>query len=271
MSTAKPAEEREAPDDVLDPDKDGADVEGKQPDAKELARENESLKRQLADSLQVKEFWEARAKETPEPKPKAEAKADDDDPLESLDILKMITEAEDPKAAAKQLKSALRASIKREGYVSRDELNATLQALIGDATAIGLLSQEYPDLANPKSDLFAETQKQLDTLGKNAAYKNLPHSELQRVAVERAELQLVRSGKRKPEKETEAERRSRVHEQQGRVGRSGRDTGSSELTPEQKAYAKRMGVSEDDLKKYGTVINATPNLTMVLAAQREAR
>ncbi len=241
----------ENPNSVIDPAKDDAEGATKEPTPAELLAKINKLESELETERRMNQFWDEQNKQTRTPPPAAKTEEEEPDALDTLDLLSEIIEAKDPKEASRKLKNAIRDTINRErkrgDFISRDELNQ----IISGAVAMGELQQEFPDLSNPKSDLFKETQKELATLGKNRAYDNLPDGEKQRIAAERAHNKLVRAGKISTTRDDdEQERRERVRDQQGHLGsRSGRS--GDQLSSAVIAQGKRYGVSEEDMKKYG--------------------
>lgn len=260
----------------------------KQPTVEELQRQLADKDRELAAEKKLRdeitkrdEFWSKRqpkgeappVRTGPAPAPAPE----EPDPLESLNLLDLITNEQDPAIISKKLAKAMRDHIRRGGYVTKAELDATVANLIAQATQIGSLVQEYPDLSNTTSELFKETQTQLAAMSDNPVYAGTPEPVLQRLAAAQAKAKLLEEGKLKGkgaesaegEGESEEDRQARVAAAGGLPTRSAPKGDTFKLTEWEKQFAAAQGIPESAILEQKKKINVGPVLAGI--AGREQR
>lgn len=213
----------------LDPEPD-EEQKPQEPTPQELKAQlrEEKLAREAAETLNKElkardEVWERRlAKTTPKASPRAETP--EPDPLDELDLLTLLTEEKDParikQIFAKTVKAQIAAELKRGNFISREEAEKYTAQIIEGATATNRLVQEFPQLADPKSEFFQETQKQIGIMSDDPAYKGVPETTLFRMAALQAEVGLSRAGKLS-KAESEEDRIARILAQKGLGGGRG--------------------------------------------------
>lgn len=219
-----PSDETTAP--LVDPEQGGQ----QEPSPEDLKRElrEEKRAREAAEKLSAElkakdEFWEKRLKAAErQPKtPQVTQKAEPPDPLDEFDWLKTLTEETDPAriraSIAKTVKAQIAAELKRGNYVSREEAEGYVAQMIEGATAMNSLVRDFPGLADPKSEFFQETQRQLAQLEADPSVKGTPQTALERMAAQQAEIVLLRAGKGS-KAESEDERIARILAQKGLSG-----------------------------------------------------
>lgn len=230
-------------------------VDAKQPTVEDLqaqirAKDAEiAAEKRLTSELQARdEVWARRMEQGKSaPKVTKPAPADDPDPLESFDWLTTLTDEKNPEAINKKVAKAVKESaqrlIKQGGYVSREELDQTINNLVQNVTAVSALVDEFPDLKDKGSPLYSEQQKQLERLEADPAYAGVPPSVLPRLAALEAERAVAKSGKQQPARETEEQRLERIERQRGPDGRYAAGGGEPELDRGDLALLKRYGAA----------------------------
>jgi len=226
-----------------------------EPTADELKAQlrEEKTRREAAEALAeerkvTREFIERREREGRPLRQQKPPPAADPDPLDDLDLLTLLTEEKDParikQVFAKAVKSQIATEMKRGNYVSREEAESYVANMIGAATEINRLVADFPQLSDPKSEFFAETQKQLGALANDPTYYGAPDNVLQRLAAQQAKLTLLEAGKLNTE--SSDDRYERIANQRG--GSRGRGQASSEvgLSSAEKDMARKLGVAEKD-------------------------
>lgn len=199
----------------------------------------DELKEQVAEGQRTAQYWQGRASATPAA-PAAPAAAAEDD----TDVLEAITTG-----GAK----GFDALAKKRGFVQRDEVETLINQRATSLTKEQELIGRFPDLKNKASEFFKATAAHYGDLVKAGT----PQTVAMELAADKAELDLMRSGKIKPagaqtKEEKEADRLARVAAQGGEGG--GRRPApaaeeDTELTPEQKHIADAMGVSHEAYAK----------------------
>lgn len=250
MATKPAAAPDEAVTTPLDEPQDTAE-----PTADELKAQlrEEKTRREAAEALAeerkvTREFIERREREGRPLRQQKPPPAADPDPLDDLDLLTLLTEEKDParikQVFAKAVKSQIATEMKRGNYVSREEAESYVANMIGAATEINRLVADFPQLSDPKSEFFAETQKQLGALANDPTYYGAPDNVLQRLAAQQAKLTLLEAGKLNTE--SSDDRYERIANQRG--GSRGRGQASSEvgLSSAEKDMARKLGVAEKD-------------------------
>lgn len=193
-----------------------------------------ALTQEVAEGQRTAEFWHQKATEKPEPARKEPpvATGDDDDP----DLLELIT--------TKGVKG-LDALMAKRGYVRADQVDAKVNAKASQLTEEAKLVQQYPQLNDNNSEFFKVTATHYGTLKQ----QGVPEHMAMKLAAEKAELDLIRSGKietpvqttERKKKEAEETRQARIKAQAGPSGsRASEAEDSDELTPEQEQVAVRM-------------------------------
>lgn len=203
-------------------------------DAAEFQRQIDELKEQVAEGQRTAQYWAEKAKT-----PAAAAKAAE--PEDDTDVLEAITTG-----GAK----GFDALAKKRGFIQRDEvqhlIDTRAQALTKEQDLIG----RFPDLKNKNSEFFRATALHYGDLVKAGT----PQSVAMELAADKAELDLMRTGKIKPagseptKAEKETARLARIAAQSPSAG--GRRPAAAEededtLTPEQIHIADSMGVSHE--------------------------
>ena len=234
------------------------------PAVKALEKSLAQLQQSLNEERQNARFWHERATTAPKPEaPKPETKAVD--PAEFVELLT----SKGPAAVEELIEKKLREG----GFVSKSEVEATIAAVRGQVTIEQQLERDYPDLADPTSDMFKETARQYQELVAGAPeLKGKPIA--MRTAAKLAEAALDLDPAEKPRRATsrredvqdaedvdtdaetrEAERVRRVRSQ-GTPSRRARrdDTDDNELSPIQKSIVENLrnagaNITEEKLRK----------------------
>lgn len=205
-----------------------------------LQKQIDELKGSNADLTRASEFWQSRAKEQPAaPREKAAPVVEPEDDTDVLDLL-----------TTKGTKG-LDELLKKRGFMSRDEVDATVNARANQLTKESELMGQYPDLKNKNTDFFKSTAMHYGDLVKQGVSQTVAME----LAAERTELEFMRSGKIKsaPQKELdskaekEANRLARIAAQGGPAGT--RQVADEEedgpLNDEQKRIVRAMGITEE--------------------------
>lgn len=226
------------------------------PDPQALIQRAEAAERRAAAAEQDREAWFNRyqqaaqqPKELAAPAPVIEPEDDEDfDYLDatangkSRDIDNRIE-----KRAARIAKQIVKETLEKGGFVSREDAQ---QIAVQQAESIresAQLVQEYPDLTIEGTALRAEAQKQLSILEQDPDYMRLSPIKQARIAAERAQIELYRTGRMaNTPPDPNAERQQRIRAQQGNFTNynAPAQERESELTPGEKQMAKIFGVSE---------------------------
>ncbi len=218
----------------------GGAAAGEQAPAGPTREEFEALQAQLADTTRAAEFWQEKAASTkaaPAPKPAEEPE---------VDMLELLTTR-----GAKGFDEYMRA----KGFVSREEVERTVNNKAAQLSKEQELSQKYPDLKNERSEFFKATAVHYGKL----IQQGVPETLAMELAADRAELEGIRTGKVKtPAQKAEEDKQARERERRERIqaqagDRSGRgamvNEEDDELSPEQEAIAVKMlagdGVSRE--------------------------
>ena len=203
----------------------------------------------LADERKtVKEFWERRGQAAEAVPRQVPAAIEQADPLDDFDWLNTLTNESDPakikQNIAKAVKAQIAAELKRGNYVSREEAEGYVQQMVTSASAFNKLIADFPGLRDSASEFFAETQKQLATLGNDPSLNGTPQAALERMAAQQAEIALARAGKAVPAQSTEDDRYDRVARQRGGSPGRGQATADTTLNAAEKAMAAKLGIPE---------------------------
>jgi hypothetical protein len=213
--------------------------------------ELETLKAQLASEKEKSDYWKGahqRATQRPTTSRLAndegkdpEADVEEEDEEDLVEIL------------AKGNKKKIKAAFGKLGFVSKDEVDKTLNEKWATVETAAQVQARHPDITNAKSELHQETLRQIESLRE----QGIDTPNLLGIAADLAYTQLVKTGRIKSAKEdteeTDLERIERIGSQQGQIGRGRRNPSegadSEELTPSQKFIAKKFGLSNDTYAK----------------------
>ena len=210
------------------------------------------------------EFWQEREKKGKVVPKTPPAQTPDPEPLDELDLLTLLTEEKDPariKATfAKAVKSQIAAELKRGNYVSREEAEGYVAGMIESATTMNRLVADFPDLAKPKSEFFAETQKQLAALENDPTMKGTPLAAMERMAAQQAKLALIEAGKLG--NEADDDRYERIANQRGGSRGRSKPADDGSLTAAEKQAAARYGLTEAQYLEGKKHTNYGPALTV---------
>lgn len=233
------------------------------PDAGELQRQLDHERTQRQTAERDRDVWYNRAtqqqpKELAAPTPVVEP--EDDEDFDYLDAT-VNSKGRDidsriEKRAAKIAKQIVADTLKAGGFVSAKEAQQIAAQQAEDIRESAQLVQEYPDLQVKGSPLQAETERHLQAIENHPAYSSMPPLQQVRIAAERAQNELYRTGRmaNAPPPDPNAERQQRIRAQQGNFTNYNAPVQEreSELTPGEKQMAKIFGVSE---KAYTTSKN----------------
>jgi hypothetical protein len=259
--------------------------EGKKPKedpaVAELRKEVAELRKEREALQQSERYWSEQARSAKKPKqeqPEVDPdEVDDEDDEQPLD--KFIED----------LTTKGKAALKKHGFLTRREARELAdrraekiaRQIVGEErsklSADAELAREFPDLQDPKSDLFKRTAEIYKS--ETDADPSLKKStRTLMLAARQAKLELAAKnvGKRRSDPEDEGddyedvddaeqERLDRVRAQSGDRGRrrsAGFDNGNDELDPMQKQICKAMGISEEAYKK------RAQNVTLGSSARR---
>jgi len=198
----------------------------------------DELKEQVAEGQRTAQYWADKAKTA------APAKAAVADPEDDTDVLEAITTG-----GAK----GFDALAEKRGFMKRGEVETLINQRATSLTKEQELIQRFPDLKVKNSDFFRATAVHYGELVKAGT----PQSVAMELAADKAELDLMRSGKIKPagseptKAEKETARLARIAAQGGgeRRGPAAAEEGDDELSPQQKHIALAMGISEEAYSK----------------------
>ncbi len=211
-----------------------------------LKAESEANKAAAAEHQRTAEFWHGKATA----KPAAPAKAEPAEP--EVDLLDLITTG-GPKA--------LMAHMRKQGLITRDEVDATVNAKVAQVTKETELLSQYPDLGKRDSEFFKATAANYGAL--KAA--GVPEALAMELGAQQAELAGIKSGTVKTAaQKTEEQKATEAADRAARAAAGGGDHGNrnaagegadEDLTPEQRTIAIRMlggnGVTnEQAVEKY---------------------
>jgi hypothetical protein len=223
----------------------GKKEDDKPPTAAELkaARdESAALKKAKEDAEEATRYWfeKAQAKDEKPPKGKKAKAQEDDEDEDDVDIVEVLNTK-----GKKGLDEYLEKSLKKRGYLSKEEAEALIERRATQIVTDAELAKDYPDLKDHKSDFFKETARQYKQLG-----DDVKEEKRTVLAAKLAEAELRRTGKWK-DPEAETERRKRIDAQDGRPGYAGEsgEPEDDEMTTRQKFFSDQLGVSHENYKK----------------------
>ena len=202
------------------------------------------LEAQLDAEKQKSEYWKSaadRAAQRPTTSRLPTDEGDDPEEDENDDDLVEIL--------AKGDKKKIKFAFARLGFVSKDEVEQTLDKKWATVETAAQVQARHPEITDPNSQLHQETLRQIDGLRKQGV--DVPN--LLGIAADLAYSTLARAGKIKAKDEpaeTDAERIERVGSQQGQVNRSRRNPSEGSdndgLSDSQKLICKKFGIPEKD-------------------------
>lgn len=242
---------------------DQSEVEGDKSDSKSVEDiiatrvENETLKRQLAEANEAKNYWYSAAQNQAKESKKEKSKpADDEDDLPSGDEVFTAASA-GKKEFAKILDRYLSGKIPTKEQIDEwvdQRAEALVQKKFAIAEVGAKLNQKYPELSDQSSELFKATQAEYSKLIDDPDFKRLGEARLLDIAAKNARLELLESGRISNEtsnqsKQKEVERSARIAAQQGVIKGAGKASGKTVLTDAQKRAADQWGVSHEEYAK----------------------
>jgi hypothetical protein len=218
-----------------------------------IQRQIDELKAAIGEKDSAIQFLTEQAKTRAAP-PKTETPADDED---DADVLDLITSK-----GSKGLEKLL----EKRGFVRAKDVDERVDAKANALVKEQHLIKTYPELEDKSSEFFKTTAQHYGNLVKAQVAPALAME----MAAERAELQLIREGKRQtPQQKTDAEKTEREAERRARISAQGGDKGvraareaeeDDELSDQQKHIARSMGITEDAYKaraKQGVSVRGT--------------
>ncbi len=203
--------------------------------AKELSKQNELLKSEL--DLQAKRFERLERQVEAQRNEKPKAKEPEEESEFDYDLLEGVTNND-----RKGFSKAIRAEIKKAGYIRADEVDALVQQRAGEYSAQQQILIDHPELNDKKSAMYKQTEQELTEINGDGEFSRLSDAKKVQLAAQRAELALYRNGKAPDD----SERQARIKNQSGVIG-GRKTTESSELSAEQTRISLALGV---DPKKY---------------------
>jgi hypothetical protein len=183
-------------------------------DAAALKAEIDALKGQVSEQQRTAQFWYEKAT-----KPGAGGQGPGDktpapEPEDTTDLLDLIT-TQGPKG--------LNAYLKKQGLVSRDQVEAMVNTKAAQLAKETELVGRYADLKDQNSDFFKATAAEYGELVKGGVPQHLAME----MAAERAELRGIRSGKLKtPAQQTEEAKAQKEADRLARIKAQGGDRGN---------------------------------------------
>lgn len=222
-----------------------------------LTADKKRLESIVDDERTSKKFWEEQAKtKTAAGQPVDTAKDQAvDDALEGFDLAELTVDDE----GGKKLLAIVEARLakKYKNHVSPEEVEAAIDRRLNSIVAQGQLGERFPELSNADSEFTKKVNARAVQLAKDPMCEGMSQIAMMRLAA--AEVDSETGGKARERSE---DREARVARQSvnGRGGpsRSGQK-GSTELTPQQKKFAKIAGISE---KEYAENANITTYPTL---------
>jgi hypothetical protein len=194
----------------------------------------------VSESDRNARFWFEKANKKDGPAPAA-APAE-----EEPDVLDLLTTK-----GAKGLDELLA----KRGFVKKEEAVSLVNSKASQLTSEAQLLKQYPELEDKESEFFKVTAGHYGEL-KQAG---VPEEMAMSLAVERADLQLLRAGKRKtPQQVADDRKAEREQDRLARIAAQGGDRGGrvpadteedEELTTHQKHIVQQMGITEEAYKK----------------------
>lgn len=201
-----------------------------------------------AERLATLEFWkkrEEREAKRPSPAPIPAAPAEPD-PLAELDLLALLTEAPNPDQVKQVFTKSVKQQIARElnsgNYVSKADMENYISQIVSGANDMSKLVADFPDLGDPKSEFFVETQKQIAEMQSDPSNQQVPHAKLYRMAALEVKAAMIDAGKYN--KEPAEDRYERIANQRGGSRGKPQPTSGTSLSADQKAMAAKFGLSE---------------------------
>lgn len=194
----------------------------------------DELTEQVAEAQRTAEFWQKKNA------PAAAAPAAEED---DTDVLEAITTG-----GAK----GFDALAKKRGFIQRDEVETLINSKAASLTKEQELMTRFPDLKDKKSEFFKTTAGYYGDLVRAGT----PQAVAMELAADKAELDLMRSGKIKPagaaptKEEKETARLARIAAQGENGGRrpaATADAEDDELNPEQLKVVRSMLVGQPGL------------------------
>jgi len=206
-----------------------------------LRTELAELRGQVSEQQRTAEYWMERALRKEQATPAAE------EPEEEVDVLDVLTT---------QGAKGLDAILAKRGYARLNQVDERVNNRATQLLAEQKLQEDYPDLKDYSSDFFKSTSQHYGRLVR----EGVPEKTAMRLAAQAAELEGIKSGKRKTPQQSddaatrERERQARIRAQAG--DRSPRASepeaggeGDDELTDNEKHICRAMGISEEAYKK----------------------
>lgn len=128
---------------------------------------------------------------------------------------------------------AFESALAERGYCKRDEVSAkvgeAIQNTLSTADELARAVEEYPDLATRDSPFAKSVVQHVDSLCADAAYSRLPEREILKLALRRAEGDMLATGK--PARAADRKRQAEAAENR-----------------EIETMARRFGISAKELK-----------------------
>jgi hypothetical protein len=204
------------------------------PDPVALAAEVARLTAENKEKDEAARYWHGLVKAgTKEPAKEKPAEAEDD-----TDLLDLIT-TKGPKG--------LKDWIGKQGYVSKDEVDAKVESRAQQVVREAELVGEFPDLRDDKSEFFKETAVEYGNLVKQGVPSGVAMGLAARLVDGRTTAAAGSAAPTKEEKE--AARVARIKAQGGDKTRRGAATeGDEALTSEQETVLAGMGLSKADFE-----------------------
>ena len=217
--------------------------------ARGLAADKKRLEGIVEDERTSKKFWEEQAKTgkaalaTATDSKKAEAV---DDAIEGFDLAELTVADDGGKRLIQNVKKAL--AKEYAGYVKPEDVEAAIDRRLNTIVAQGKLAERFPDLTDTESDFTKKVNARTVQLAKDPECEGMSQIALMRLAA--AEVESENGGRKKERENGSADREARIGRQSVQ-GKGPRQTTkpSTELTNEQKKFARIAGITEEEYAK----------------------
>ncbi len=216
--------------------------------ARELAADKKRLEGMFEDERTSKKYWEGEAKARPVTQTPSEVRKADavDEVIEEFDLAELTVAEDGGKRLVQHVKKELAKEYK--GYVKPEDVEAAIDRRLNTIVAQGKLAERFPELTDVESDFTKKVNARTVQLAKDPECEGMSQIALMRLAA--AEVETENGGRARERENGNADREARIGRQSVQ-GRGPRQTTkpSTELTAEQKKFARIAGITEEEYAK----------------------
>jgi len=185
-------------------------------DVAALQKELDTLKSQAAEAQKATQFWYEKATAAGGGKGADKAADKPAESDEEVDVLDLAAKG------GKEFDKYLNKWARKNGYVSRDEVESTVNTKAATLAKESELLENFPDLKDRKSEFFKATAEAYGELKRNG----VPETMAMELAAKQVDRDWLRSGKAKtPQQQSEERKAQREQDRLARIQAQGSDRG----------------------------------------------